>query len=347
MKRTIGLCLTAALLLCLVGCGVQPEPAKKRQASFLNLFDTVTVVVGYAETETQFEQEVQDIHDRLRVYHELYDVYNDYDGVHNIKTINDNAGVAPVQVDARIIELLLFARQAYTLTGGVVNVAMGSVLSVWHDYRTAGLDDPANAALPPMALLQEAAQHTDIDDLVIDEAASTVYLADPDMRLDVGAVAKGYAVQRVCDELLAADLDRYLLSVGGNVCTVGAKDADGTPWSVGIQDPYDLSAYGYTVALAEGSVVTSGNYQRSYTVDGQSYHHIIDPATLMPAVYFDAVSIVCVDSGLADALSTALYIMPYEAGAALIESIEGAEAIWIVDEETVKFSSGFEAMLQA
>lgn len=349
MRRKITAVLLSLLLcLSLAGCADRQESGewKKRQASFLNLFDTVTIVVGYAPDEEAFEQEVQVIHDLLQEYHELYDIYNDYPDLNNIKTINDNAGIAPVEVDRRILDLLLFARQAYEISDGTVNVAMGSVLEIWHQYREAGIEDPENAQLPPQQALQEAAKHTDIEQMVIDEQAGTVYLADPQMRLDVGAIAKGYAVQQVTAELLEQGISRYLISVGGNVSAIGPKGEAGEPWSVGIQSPYDPDSYDYTVQIASGCVVTSGNYQRSYTVDGQSYHHIIDPGTLYPAAHFDSVSVICGDSGLADALSTALYVMPYEEGKALVESLEDVQALWIVDEETTLFSSGFEQLLR-
>lgn len=347
INKTVAVLLAVAICLTLAACAVQEDPVpEKRQASFLNLFDTVTVVVGYAQTEAEFERQVQEIHDRLLEYHQLYDIYHDYDGLNNLKTINDNAGISPVQVDQRIIDLLLFAKEAYSLSEGTVNVAMGGVLDLWREYREAGLDNPQEAQLPPREALEQVAQHTDLEDVLIDQDASTVYLADPEMRLDVGAIAKGYAVERVTGELLAKGTSRYLLSVGGNVSAIGPKGEDGEPWSVGIQSPYDLSAYDYTVGIDAGCVVTSGNYQRGYMVDGQWYHHIIDPATLEPAGHFDAVTVVCADSGLGDALSTALYILPYEQGAALVESLDGVEALWIVNEQTVLFSSGFEAMMQ-
>lgn len=98
-----------------------------------------------------------------------------------------------------------------------MNVAFGSVLSIWHDYRERGIDDPLSAKLPPMEKLREAAAHTDIDKVVIDEAASTVYLADPEMRLDVGAAAKGYAVERACRAAEEKGIESLLVSVGGNV----------------------------------------------------------------------------------------------------------------------------------
>jgi len=127
--------------------------AKKDQrfhAEFLNLFDTVTQIVGYAKNKEEFTQIATDIHDELEVYHELYDIYNDYDGVNNIKTINDNAGKNPVKVDQKIIDMLKMAEEAYDETDGKVNVAMGSVLSIWHDYRTKGIETPETAQVPPI-----------------------------------------------------------------------------------------------------------------------------------------------------------------------------------------------------
>lgn len=94
---------------------------------------------------------------------------------------------------------------------------MGSVLSIWHEYREAGLDDPDNAKLPPMEDLQAAAQHMDINNLILDAENQTVYFADPEMKLDVGAVAKGYATELVAQTLLASDMPSFIISAGGNV----------------------------------------------------------------------------------------------------------------------------------
>ncbi len=343
MKKAI--CITLCLLLtaALAGCGAQ-EQETRRQRIFLDLFDTVTVVAGYAESDEVFEQAAQTLYDCLLRYHRLFDIYNEYDGMNNLKTINDNAGVAPVPVDPEIIEMLLLARAAYTQTGGAVNVAMGSVLAVWHEYRTAGLADPAHAALPPAQTLRQAAEHCDIEQLVIDEQAGTVYLADPEMRLDVGAIAKGYAAGKAAGAAARAGIDRCLLSVGGNVCTVGDSPEE-RPWSVGIENPENPQNALCALSLDAGCVVVSGNYQRYYTVGGVNYHHIIDPETLMPAAHFEEVAVVCADSGLADALSTALFVLPYEQGAALVESMDGVEAMWVIDLQTVRYSSGFAAML--
>lgn len=335
----------AAVVLCALLCGCAAAPAgeeggqKRYEASFLTLFDTVTTMVGYADSQETFTAQAQQIHDELLEYHQLYDIYNDYDGMNNLKTVNDNAGIAPVEVDARILDMLEFSRELYEETGGRVNVAMGGVLSLWHDAREAGIEDPANAYLPDQDALEEAARHADWSNVVIDEEAGTVYLADPDMSLDVGAIAKGYAVERVCETAPAG----MLISVGGNVRATGPKP-DGSPWVVGIENP-DGGDFLHTLYVEDSSVVTSGDYQRYYLVDGQRYHHIIDPDTLYPATRWRSVSILCADSGIADGLSTALFTLSQEDGQKLLNAFD-AEALWMTQDGELLYSPGFQAMVR-
>ena len=308
MKRFV----SAAVLLCLLlgGCAGAKQEKKQYTATFLTLFDTVTTVVGRADSEAQFKEKAQKVHDALLEYHQLFDIYNDYEGIHNLKTVNDAAGFGPVQVDSRIIWLLSECKKIFGTTGGKVNVAMGSVLKLWHDARSDGINDPVNAKLPDRSALESAAEHTDLAAVVIDDAASTVFITDPRLRLDVGAIAKGWAVQQVAEKMPAG----LLISVGGNVCATGPKDESGTPWVVGVQDPAGGDSYLHTLYVTKGSVVTSGDYQRTYMVDGKLYHHIIDPETLYPSEYWRSVTVVCDHSGWADALSTALFLLPLEEG---------------------------------
>lgn len=339
MKRF--LCALLLLSLSLTGCGEQRREETQYSATFLTLFDTVTTVVGRAESEAAFREKAQSIHDALLEYHQLFDIYQTYEGITNLRTVNDLAGTGPVRVDERILALLLDCKAYYEVTGGRVNAAMGSVLSLWHTARDQGIHDPANASLPDAAALEAAARHTDFDSVILDEAASTVYLTDSELRLDVGAIAKGWALQRVCQEAP----EGLLISVGGNVCATGPKDANGTPWVVGVQDPDGGDSYLHTLYLTEGSIVTSGDYQRAYTVDGLRYHHIIDPDTLLPGTGWRSVTVVCGDSGLADALSTALFLLPREQGQQLLDRCD-AKAMWVDENGTITYSTGFEALIR-
>lgn len=348
MKRRIyGAVAALAVLLCAVLSSCTPQPPKTKYSTHsMEWFDTVITITGYADSQQAFDEVANGALEQFAQYHRLYSIYHRFEGTENLCTVNDVTDGAhrTVTVDRRIIDLLLYAKEMYVLTDGAVNVAMGSVLSLWHDYRTVGADDPANASLPPTERLLAAAAHTDIDRMILDEQACTVTLTDPLMTLDVGAIAKGYAAEQVARWLEQQGVSGYVLNVGGNVCTVGSKP-DGTPWTVGIEDP-DGGDYLEYLQLSGQAVVTSGSYQRYYYVDGQRYHHIIHPDTLMPATGFTSVSVICDNSALGDALSTALFCLPQEAGLALVESIADVEAMWLAEDGTKTVSSGWSAYVK-
>lgn len=342
--RVTAAVLSILMLLNLSACG---KKVSRYEAEFLKLFDTLTKIVAYSDNEDEFSRQAQQIHDNLKEYHELYDIYNDYEGINNIKMVNDNAGIAPVKVDRRIIDLIRFAQDWYEKTDGRVNIAYGAVLAIWHDYREAGTEDPEQAQLPPDEQLREAAKHTDINKIIINEDESTVFLEDPDMRLDVGAVAKGYATEQVCLIAMKNGFTSGLISVGGNVRAISGKIAGNEkadsilPWNVGIQNPESETSELHIIDLIDESLVTSGIYERYYTVNGKQYHHIIDPETLYPADYFMSVSIVCRDSGVADALSTAIFNMSFEQGFEFINNLPDTEALWVLKNGELRYSEGF------
>ena len=338
MKRFLALLLALSLLLC--GCAGAGEEQKQYSATFLTVFDTVTTILGRDVSEAAFTEKAQAVHDELLRYHQLFDIYNEYEGLNNLKTVNDHPGEA-VSVDKAIVDMLLDCKAYYELTGGRVNAAMGSVLRLWHEAREDGLNDFANAYLPDGEALAQAAEHADWDDVLIDEEHLTVTIADPGLRLDVGAIAKGWSVQRAAETAP----EGLLISVGGNVCATGPKDSTGTPWVVGVQDPDGGDNYLHTLYLTRGSMVTSGDYQRAYMVDGELYHHIIDPDTLYPGSLWRAVTVVCPDSGLADALSTALFLLPIEEGQKLLDACEST-AMWVDAEGNMYYSTGFEELIR-
>lgn len=357
MKRIISALLLIFVLLPCVLCACNKDNTndtdnagkkEKFSAHSLDYFDTATTITGYEENKETFDKTSNEILASLNEYHKLFTIYNRYEGLENLCTINEltNGVHRTVTVDERIIDMLVYAKEMYKKTNGEINIAMGSVLSIWHNYRTIGVNDPTNADVPSHEVLQEAAKHTNIEDLIIDTKKNTVFISDPKMTLDVGAIAKGYAVEMIARSLEEKGITGYVLNVGGNVRTVGKK-GDGNKWIAGIENPTSDESKPYVayLELAGESLVTSGSYQRYYIANGQKYHHIIDKDTLMPAEGYTSVSIVCKNSGMADALSTALFCMPYEDGLALIEATDGAEAMWVFEDQTQKFSSGFSSYL--
>ena len=343
--------LASILLLtgCLAGTGTEPESEWSRyRISYMDTFDTIVQNVGYTRTGMEFDRYSEEMHKLLIYYNQLFDRYNSYEGINNVKTINDNAGIEPVQVDEPLLDLLEQCIEWEEQSQGAVNVCMGPVLEIWHNYREQYIGT-TEGKLPPMEQLEAAARHTDIRNLVIDREAGTVYLTDPEASLDLGAVAKGYATERIAQQLYADGFTSFAMSSGGNIRVMDAPaDGSKSAWVIGIQDPaaaMESGKYADSVIANNISVVTSGDYQRYYMVDDVKVHHIVDEKTLMPANRFSSVTIVCEDSGLADMLSTALFILPMEEGRALAEQY-GAQAMWIDPAGIVTCTDGLIPMLK-
>ena len=340
-------CVILSLLISVVCCScsfIGGEKKERYQSGFLDLFDTYSTVIAYDTSEGAFNEHFEQFHDKLAEYDKLFSIYDSYDDVVNLCTLNQTAMNEPVQVDSRIIDLLEYCRYVYDLSSGKTNVCFGAVLELWHHSRNYAIDNPEKASLPDMQQLQEASQHTDFDSLVIDKENNTVYFSDPDLRLDVGAIAKGYAVREITNWAKENLWTSAAISIGGNISAFGFKNNDGkTPWNIGVENPdTDNSDYLVELKITDLSVVTSGDYQRYFTVNSKKYCHIINPDTLMPAEYAASVSVICEDSALGDALSTTLFNMPVEDGIELVESMENVEAVWVDKDYNKTFSSGFE-----
>lgn len=339
MKKILSILLGALLLS---GCSEKALHKYSMTATDIG-FDTVVSFNAYTENEAAFNSYSAELKKQFRYYDRLFDKYNSYDGVNNIKTINDNAGKQPVKVEPVIIDLLKLAKAYDTISDHQFDITMGSVLNIWHDYREAGtLANQKNkeSSIPSMKELQTAAKHSGWKHVQIDEKNSTVYIDDRDVSLDVGGVAKGYAVELIADQLQKDGLQHAIINGGGNIRLIGDKP-DNEAWSVGIQIP-NLKAQSTDSLISvkskgDTSFVTSGDYQRYYTYKGKIMHHIIDPDTLMPARHSRSVTVITDNSGIADILSTTLYTMSHEEGVKLINRLQKEEniqvnAIWVYDD---------------
>ena len=329
MKRILSLAVATLLLLALpvlsfTSC-TDPE-IKVKNRIFYEYFDTVSYVYDYSGgTDAQFDEVCRGVEYELKTCHELFDIYNTYAGVTNLKTVNDSAGKGPVKVNVRIIDLLEDAIELYELTDGNVNVMMGSVLSIWHKHRTEGV------SLPDMNALVAANEHTSIENLVIDRENMTVEITDPEASLDVGAIAKGFTAELIYNMLAERGICGYAINLGGNLRTVGTKP-DGSGWVSGVQNPDKNAADPYvaTLTISDSALVTSGVYERYYTVNGVQYHHIINKDTLMPERGYLSVTVHTESSTVADALSTALFNMSIDEGREVISSLSYTEIIYVL-----------------
>ena len=331
LKKVIACALALAVLALAGGCAQQNQ---KYSVVYWDVFDTVVTITGYASSQAQFDQAAEAAHAELVRLDALFDCYEEHPGVNGVWALNHAQG-QPLKVDGELIDLIDFCAQYYETARRRVNIALGRVLAVWSRYRQEGV------ALPGMDELSEAARDADPGLIEIDREAGAVRLAG-DFALDLGAVGKGYAVERAA-QLLDTLMPSYLIDAGGNI-RAGTAPLDGrSGWSVGLLDPVSARSGGQdilsVVEVAGLCVVTSGGYQRYYTVDGVDYHHIIDPDTLMPGGDFLQVSVVARDSALADYLSTALFLMDYESGLELVDSLNEVGAIWVTEDGQMRASA--------
>ena len=344
IKRGFALICVMALSLSLCACSGKAAKVEPQGKSYFSYFDTVSFVYSYAgDSAEQFNDRSAEVSGILGEYHRLFDIYHEYSGVNNLCTVNRLAGGEAVKVDRKLIDFMLYARELCEATNGEMDVTMGAVLSLWHDCREAASSDPASAKVPTLEELEAAAEHTGFGLLEIDAENCTLRLTDPEASLDVGALGKGYATERAAEYLESVGAERYVLNIGGNIRIIGTKP-DGSGWVTGVKDPANTEQFAVKLMLTDTSCVTSGSYERYYTVDGVRYHHIIDEATLFPADYYSSLTVVIKDSALADALSTALFCMPYEDGAALAESL-GAEVLWIFPDGEIRYTPGMEKLI--
>lgn len=253
----------------------------------------------------------------------------------DISRVNQNSGSLPaISVSEDTYTVLTEAIRTAQLSEGAFDPTIGPLVGIWQ----IGTDE---AHLPGEEEIAAALSLVDYQKVLIDSGSREVSLPTEGMALDLGAIAKGYAAEEVKSLLTERGVDHAIINLGGNVLTIGNKP-DGSSWRIGIQDPLsDRGEYSLIVSLSDQAVVTSGVYERFFTVGDKRYHHILDTRTGYP-VENDllSVSIIGKDSFQADALSTTVFSLGLERGAKLIESSPGVEALFITKDKRVYRSSG-------
>lgn len=324
MKKIFTMCLC---LLILSGCGKN----EKHTAEYFQYFDTLSEITYYCDDE-KTEEIRQAIDFTLKDYHQLCDNYNEYKGVVNVKTINSLPSKT-LQIDKKLADILQFAYDNYSWVDGKVNIASGSVLSLWHDARSSG------NSLPKETLIKKALEHIDIENMVLYN--NSVTLTDPFMSLDLGAIAKGYAAQEVVNAMKEAGAKSGIVNMGGNVACFG-NPPNRDYFVAGIQDP-NGNGIAAKVKLKDAALVTSGDYQRFYTVNGIKYHHIIDLKNGYPLNLYKSVSVYHENSAIADLLSTALFLSTEEEGRKIAEQYN-AQVFWIYQDGHTVYTENFPIM---
>jgi thiamine biosynthesis lipoprotein len=217
-----------------------------------------------------------------------------------VSHVNQSAGTVPVHVPVELIEVLAVAADVSRATDGAFDCTWASLSDLWR------LDDPCFR--PPAADAVAAAQKlVDYRDVVLDVRAQTVFLGRRGMRLGLGGIAKAYIAERAADLAVTSGVSHILVDAGGDVVVRGRKGE--RPWTVGIRDPRSASHVLATLDLDDEVVATSGDYEHFAEVDGQRYHHLLDPRTGYPASASRSATVIAPHGALAEALSTALFVL--------------------------------------
>jgi thiamine biosynthesis lipoprotein len=253
----------------------------------------------------------------------------------DVDLINQNAGREPVKVHEEVLEVLETAVQYAELSDGAFDPTVGPLVKLWD----IGSETPE---LPSEAAIREALSHINWRNVFIDRAAGTVLLKHPGMVLDLGAIAKGYAADEAARILKEARIDGAIIDLGGNIFAFGAKEGDTVPWRIGVQNPLDeRGTYIGVLTVQHKSIVTSGVYERYADINGVRYHHILSTKNGYPVDNsILSVTIVAASSMDADALSTTVFTLGYEKGAALLADLDKAEAIFVFTDKCIRLTKG-------
>lgn len=337
------------LILTLTAC--KSEPIRYSNVLIDVGFNEAPVTfVAYTDNETEFNTYQDILRDELLTLGHLFDKYNNYDGLNNLKTINDNAGIQAIEVDQALIDLLLFAREYYSITNQTFDISLGSVLNVWHNYREDGKllnsESPKQfGKVPSIDELQTAKACASWDFVEIDDTNNTVFINNPCTSLDVGGIAKGFAADIVTEKLIQAGLKIAIINLGdSSIITLGTKP-NGDEWGVGIAQPKKdvlIADSSVDTLFFEGPIAisTSGDNQNYYIAeDGVTYHHLVDPNTLYPTVTnLHSVTIATsLSAGAAEALSKAMFILAYDDALRLLDQLKKEnpndviDAVWVYE----------------
>ena len=300
-------------------------------------FSRTEFALGTVCTVTLYEQGknslYNDIFSRIR---EIENLMSLNISSSDISRINSNAGIKPVSVHENTFKVIERAVYFAQLSGGAFDPAIGPIVSLW------GISGD-NPRCPSQEEIDKILPLVNWRNIELDANANSVFLTQHGMSLDLGAIAKGYAADAAAEILKNAGIKRGLVDLGGNIIVIGEKK-DKSPWRVGIQNPYgNRRDFFGIVHTDEKTIVTSGIYERNFEEDGRFFHHLFSPFDGYPADNgLISVTVIMDISMEADALSTAAFVLGYEKGLFLIESIPGVEAIFVFNDRSVQVTKGVE-----
>lgn len=278
-----------------------------------------------------FEQVFQEF-DRLD---NLLSVWKDHS---DVVRLNKNAGIAPVKVSRDTIDVLRTAAEASALTGGKFDITFGALSDIWR------FDHDQDGIVPDRELIEIRLKRIDYTAVRTDPMAGTAFIDRPNVRIHLGGIGKGYAVDRAVALLKQQGFADFMIQSGGDLYVAGSNG--GVPWKLGIADPRGAHDPFATLEVRDGTFSTSGDYERFFMKDGVRYHHLLDPDFGEPSRECRSVTIVTNRAIMADVLSTGVFLMGPRRGMDLIEKLADVEGVIVTAENDVLVSSGLKGRLE-
>lgn len=317
MLKGRNLLLLCTLLLLAVGMTGLYRQRSREYVSEQFLMDTLVSIRVYGHDPEELRTAVAAAYEEMHRIADLADRFpspgTSACNLSDVCRINEQAGIAPVRVDADTLAMLALAQTYHDLSAGAFDVTIGPLMDLWGFTGR-------NPQVPSPAAIAAALTLVDNSRLQVNAAEQTVYLQRGGMKLDLGAVAKGYATEKALQALVRHGIKKALIDAGGNIRVLGSNVRD-IPWRIGIKDPRQAETMVAVLALEDAAAVTSGDYYRYFEADGHRYHHILDPRSGYPASDNRSVTVICKDAGLGDVLSTAFFVLKGEEAVALAEKI--------------------------
>ncbi|MEW6523775.1 MAG: FAD:protein FMN transferase [Bacillota bacterium] len=255
-----------------------------------------------------------------------------------VSAINRAAGLHPVKVSSQTLQTIMLGLEAGRLTGGAFDITIKPLIDLW------GIGKKGDY-VPSSEEIESARQLVDYRLVRVDQEAGEVMLEKAGMAMDLGGIAKGYAVDEAARVLMENGVTEALINAGGDIYVLGEK-AGGNPWRIAVQHPRRSSDYIAILQLRSISAVTSGDYERFIDVGGQRYHHILDPRTGRPPGELVSATVVASSAAMADALSTAVFVLGLEPGMALLRSLPGVEGLVVTPAGTVIYTDGLKGKVE-
>lgn len=329
MKKLLFPYITAAVLLAAAAVAVQTRDRVENVTRTEFLMDTIVESTVFTNDENLAQGALDKAYQEMG---RLESLLSRHQPASEVARINLAAGREPVSVSLLTLLLVDQALEFGELTGGAFDITVAPLLNLW---QFAG----DGRQVPPEESLQAALKLVDFRAVAVDRATRSVALRQSGAGIDLGGIAKGFIVDRAADVLRASGITSASVDAGGDIRLIGAKP-DGRPWRIGVRHPREQRGIIAVLELENCAVVTSGDYERYFLLEGVRYHHLLDPATGRPARGLASVTVVAPEATTADALSTAVFVLGRERGLSLIESLPGIEALVVTEELEVVYSSG-------